>query len=68
MKSLLLNIKNIIPYLLLISLYFVFVNIEARKELTEDKNINSIKKKSVKLFNNDENNIRISIPVVPYSQ
>ena len=68
MKSLLLNIKNLIPYLLLISLYFLFINIEARKELT-NYTIKNNTKKNIGLEKNVENiNLRISIPVIPYSQ
>ena len=68
MKSLLLKIKNLIPYLLLISLYFLFVNIEARKEITNYKINNRIKKNIDEQSKIEKNNLRISIPVIPYGQ
>ncbi len=72
MKSFLLKIKNLFPYLLLIATYFFFVNIEARngqKKLIYNKNIIENKMHSI----HKENEIRksgqrISIPVIPYSQ
>ena len=68
MKSLLLNLKNLTPYLLLIALYFIFVNLEAKRDVTNYKT-EIIKKKLGNIQRNvDETNIRISIPVIPYSQ
>ena len=68
MKPLLLSIKNLTPYLLLIFLYFIFVNIEARNNVTNYKPYDRKKK----IYNNQTNDIdttlRISIPVIPYSQ
>ncbi len=66
MKSVVLNIKNLLPYLFLIGVYFFFVNIEARNA----KNINQIIKKEkaseeTKSKINYDNKI-ISIPVIPY--
>ena len=71
MKSLFINIKNLLPYLLLISIYFIFVNIEARN----DQNIIHKKRKSIE--NNTVNDVsksnindykqRIAIPVIPYN-
>ena len=70
MKSLLLNIKNLIPYLILISIYFFFVNIEARNDQSryqKNTNIKEIIKDTdeVKSDINKKSN-RISIPVIPY--
>ena len=62
------NIRNLLPYFLLISIYFFFVNLEARKENkiifdSENKNIlPDIKSIS------DKNKSRIKIPVVPYKE
>ena len=68
MKSLLLNLKNLTPYLLLIALYFIFVNLEAKRDVTNYKT-EIIKKKLGNIQRNvDETNIRISIPVIPYRQ
>ena len=71
MKSLFIKIKNLLPYLLLISIYFIFVNIEARN----DQNI--IQKKTKSIENNTVNDVsksnindykqRIAIPVIPYN-
>ena len=68
MKSLILSIKNLIPYLILISFYFLFVNIEARKEIKNNTNNNMIKNKREQKSNVENKNLRISIPVIPYSQ
>ena len=61
------NIKNLLPYVLLIAIYFFFVNLEARKD--ESSSVNSeyeieINKKSSVI---DEKDIRIKIPVIPYN-
>ena len=72
MKSLLLNIKNLIPYLILISIYFVFVNIEARNDQSRYKkktNINEIIKDTDVVKSDINKKIkRISIPVIPYKK
>ena len=62
------NIKNLLPYLLLIAIYFFFVNLEARKEKkTNRTNENEY------LFTDEESSEqkikqRIIIPVIPYKQ
>ena len=68
MKSFLLNIKNLTPYLLLITLYFIFVNIEAQRDVNNYKTNIRMKKINNNQANIEETNIRISIPVIPYSQ
>ena len=72
MKSLLLNIKNLIPYLILISIYFFFVNIEARNDQSRYKkktNINEIIKDTDVVKSDINKKIkRISIPVIPYKK
>ena len=70
MKSLLLNIKNLLPYLILISIYFFFINIEARNDQSRYKNNLKIKEiikdtEDVKSDINKKSN-RLSIPVIPY--
>ena len=65
MKLLFIRIKNSLPYFILISIYFLFINIEARRTI----NINTDNKKEESLNKIDSNNInqRIAIPVIPYS-
>ena len=71
MKSLFLNIKNLIPYLLLISMYFFFVNIEARKGQNTYKINKTSRQKNNSNYDNfdvNDSSVRISIPVIPYNQ
>ena len=72
MKSLLLKIKNLLPYLILISIYFFFVNIEARNDQSRYKkktNINEIIKDTDVVKSDINKKIkRISIPVIPYKK
>ena len=62
------NIKNLLPYLLLIAIYFFFVNLEAGKdEETNRRNQNEsmlIEEKSTEQYKKQ----RIKIPVIPYKQ
>ncbi len=71
MKSIVLilkNIKNLLPYLLLIAIYFFFINFETRKE----KNNTKIIEKEYNLPNDKSNvekkHLRIKIPVIPYEE
>ena len=70
MMAVLRNIKNLIPYLILISIYFLFINIEARNTQFRQQKINRINESDNEdtSFNSDieHSNIRISIPVIPY--
>ena len=62
------NIKNLLPYLLLIAIYFFFINLEAAKDKetnrTKDNNTKLIVEKSTE----QNNQLRIKIPVIPYKQ
>ena len=62
------NIKNLLPYLLLIAIYFFFVNLEAgRDKETNRRNENEsllIEEKSTE----QNKQQRIKIPVIPYKQ
>ena len=62
------NIKNLLPYLLLIAIYFFFVNLEARM----DNEINRTNENEAKLIeekSSEQNKQqRIKIPVIPYKQ
>ena len=68
MKSLLINVKNLLPYLFLIVIYFLFINIEARKiynnssKENDNKNTSNDKKSDI-----NKVNLRITIPVIPYN-
>tara|TARA_B100000700_G_C14953252_1_gene812727 strand:- start:1027 stop:1245 length:219 start_codon:yes stop_codon:yes gene_type:complete len=72
MKSFLINIKNLFPYLVLISIYFFFVNIEARngKNILEkdNKELNELIEPQVNISNSKDKTFTISIPVVPYNE
>ena len=66
MNSILKKIRNNIPYLLLILVYFIFVNLEASKENDNNKII----EKPIKLpdFQTKVDKIesKVPIPVIPY--
>ena len=66
MNSIFLNIKNLLPYLLLIVIYFFLVNIEANKNHNYNKPIISEKDKN--FSKTDINNINsiVNIPVIPF--
>ena len=63
------NIKSLIPYFLLIALYFFFINLET---IEEQKNKSIIKSESQlnekESILDDKKQIRISIPVFPYKE
>ena len=71
MKSIqlfIMGLKNLIPYLLLIVIYFFFVNFEAKKD-NRNRKINEKKHDVI----NDTSNViekqqRIKIPVIPYQE
>ena len=68
MKSLLNNLKNLLPYLLLVCIYFFFINIEARKTYNNSTKQNDKKNKSNdKKLDINKINLRITIPVIPYN-
>ena len=62
------NIKNLLPYLLLIAIYFFFVNLEARKD-NEMNRTNENEAKLIEEKSSEQNKQqRIKIPVIPYKQ
>ena len=72
MKSIIENIKNSIPYFILIFIYFFFVNLEARNKLKKGQfdNIVLERKEEAKVTissNNNDNQI-ILIPVIPFDK
>ena len=72
MKSLFIKIKNLIPYLLLVSIYFIFVNIEAKNDQSgykkNDKIILNVEENDIMKSNINDNSQRIAIPVIPFNQ
>ena len=62
------NIKNLLPYLLLIAVYFFFVNLEARKEKNYKLNLKEENMSSDTKSWTEEKSRKISIPVVPYKE
>ncbi len=61
------KIRNLLPYFFLISIYFLFVNLEARKEnnntqFSEENLNNAPNDKSV----SEKEQLRLAIPVIPY--
>ena len=68
MKLIFLNIKNLLPYLILIVIYFFFINLEATKEQQKKGSIFFEKETYVENSNNKDIDLRISMPVIPYGQ
>ena len=71
MKSILIilkNLKNILPYFLLIAIYFFFVNLEARNEKDNVKKTGNEVTKTYTKSSINEEELRIKIPIIPYSQ
>tara|TARA_Y100001968_G_scaffold201593_1_gene185156 strand:+ start:97 stop:315 length:219 start_codon:yes stop_codon:yes gene_type:complete len=72
MKDFILNIKNLTPYLLLIAIYFFFVNIEARnsQNINQNNKILLDNEKEIIEESSDINfyNRTIEIPVIPYKK
>ena len=66
--TMLINIKNLLPYFLLIAIYFFFVNLEASKD--KDKNLNQKNENMLtdEKSSLDNQNLRIKIPVIPFDQ
>ena len=61
-------LRNLLPYLLFIVIYFFFVNLEASKERIDNKNIEKEFNLPVVKSNVDDGQLRIRIPVIPYEQ
>ena len=62
------NIKNLLPYLLLIAIYFILVNLEAGKDKNADRTNENKSKLTVVEPIEQNKQQRIKIPVVPYNQ
>ena len=62
------NIRRLLPYLLLIAIYFFFINLEAKKTRNDIRN-NANKNKIYEYNSNSiDNEMRITIPVIPYEK
>ena len=72
MKSIIENIKNSIPYFILICIYFFFVNLEARNKMKKDQFDNifleSKKEEKQNISSNENDNQIIFIPVIPFDK
>ena len=62
------NIKNLLPYLLLIAIYFFFVNLEARKDNETNRTTENEAKLIEEKSSEQNKQQRIKIPVIPYKQ
>ncbi len=60
------KLRNQLPYLLLILIYFFFVNLEARKEIKNNKIIEKPVKFKDNQTNVDDIQKRVAIPVIPF--
>ena len=71
MKSIIMflkNLKNLLPYLLLIAIYFFFVNLEARKDRNNNRNIRIETDLPDDKSSSVDRQLQIRIPVIPYKQ
>tara|TARA_B100000214_G_C23768146_1_gene535447 strand:+ start:458 stop:664 length:207 start_codon:yes stop_codon:yes gene_type:complete len=60
------KVRNLLPYLILISIYFFFVNLEAKKESNNKRNTEN---KITEFKSNPvDTEMRIRIPVIPYEK
>ncbi len=64
--NMLIKLRSIIPYFIIISIYFLLINFEARRENQEKITIEKIKNDSYTKSNNI--NVRVEIPVIPYER
>ncbi len=61
-------IKNLLPYLALIALYFFFINIEAKKDKSLNKTLDKSYKQQDKKLKLEDRQNRVIIPVIPFKQ
>ena len=61
------NIRNLLPYFILIAIYFFFVNLEARKDTNNNiRNTEKVNKLPEAKISIDDQKFKIKIPVIPY--
>ena len=62
------KIKNLLPYLLLIAIYFFFVNLEAGKDKKNNRTSENEYILTEEKSSGQNKQQRIEIPVIPYKQ
>tara|TARA_B100000945_G_C20332024_1_gene572890 strand:- start:206 stop:421 length:216 start_codon:yes stop_codon:yes gene_type:complete len=62
------NLRNLLPYFVLISIYFFFINLEAKNEKKYNRNTEYKNKIYDYKSNSVDKEMRITIPVIPYEQ
>ena len=71
MKSLLSNLKDSLPYIILIGIYFIFINISERR-ITKGSTNREINEFNIDIMKDNTdilvNEIKIKIPVIPYQE
>ena len=67
-ENILNNIKNLLPYLLLIAIYFFFVNLEAGRDKKNNRTSENEYILSEEESSGQNKQQRIEIPVIPYKQ
>ena len=67
-SKILTNIKNLLPYLLLIAIYFFFVNLEAGKDIKNNRTSENEYILTEEESSKQNKQQRIEIPVIPYKQ
>ena len=67
-SKILTNIKNLLPYLLLIAIYFFFVNLEAGKDNKTNRSSENEYILTEEESSEQKKQQRIEIPVIPYKQ
>ena len=67
MKTIFKRLSNLVPYLLLVGIYFIFVNIEAQNNLKVNRNLLMESTNKTNTEKEPEvDKLRIKIPVIPY--
>ena len=67
-SKILTNIKNLLPYLLLIAIYFFFVNLEVGKDKKNNRTSENEYVLTEEESSEQNKQQRIEIPVIPYKQ
>ena len=62
------NLRNLLPYFIIIAIYFFFINLEARKQNKEKLIIEELNNSTVNKSRVNNKNVRLQIPVIPYKQ